>query len=78
MLSSNLIAALRGPVVLTTLGVLLVLSNQEAWHGRAAFKYTWPALVIIYGLFKLLEALGSREAAVPPPMTPPMTGGPQQ
>lgn len=80
MFNSNLISALRGPVVLLTLGILLVLSNQDLGAGRAAFRYTWPSLIIVYGLFKLLEAVAGREQQPPPPIPPsaPFTGGQAQ
>lgn len=79
MLSANLIAALRGPVLLLTLGSLLVMSNENVWNGRGSFKYTWPALIIVFGLFKLLEAVAVRDAIPPTPPPPaPLMGGPQQ
>jgi hypothetical protein len=52
--NNNLLGALRGPVLLVTLGVLNLLSLQPP---RVPFRYTWPVLVIVYGTMKLGEAL---------------------
>jgi len=38
------------------LGFLFVLDQ----NGGVQFVNTWPALIIVYGLFKLLEALASK------------------
>ena len=77
MFSANFLSALRGPVLLLTLGILLVLSHEGVANGRAAFKYTWPALIIVFGFFKLLEAVAARDPLAPPPPMNPL-GGPQQ
>lgn len=53
---ASLLAALRGPVLLLTLGALFVVDER----GGASFISTWPALIIVYGLFKLLEALAAK------------------
>lgn len=47
----SLVAATRGPVMLITLGVLLALDQA----GSVSFGRTWPALLIVLGLFKLAE-----------------------
>ena len=50
---ASLLSALRGPVMLLTLGLLFVVDQS----GSVSFVNTWPALIIVYGLFKLLEGL---------------------
>jgi cell wall-active antibiotic response 4TMS protein YvqF len=58
--------AIRGPILLITIGVLFALEQA----GKIAFTRTWPLILIVIGLMKLLE----RMAAAPPMMPPP--GGP--
>ena len=53
---ASLIGALRGPVVLLVLGTLFIFDQS----GGVSFSNTWPALIIVYGLFKLLEALAAK------------------
>ncbi|MBY0503480.1 MAG: DUF5668 domain-containing protein [Bryobacteraceae bacterium] len=53
MNQANLFGALRGPVLLIALGVLFVIDQ----NGGFSFASTWPALIIVFGLFKLLESL---------------------
>lgn len=47
----SLFQAIRGPVLLITLGVLFAMDHM----GTVAFSRTWPILLIIVGLLKLLE-----------------------
>ena len=54
----NVIRAIRGPVMLIALGSLLALDQ----FGSISFGRTWPALLILFGLFKLVEYTGSRNA----------------
>ena len=54
----SLAAATRGPIVLIVLGILLALDQA----GAASFGRTWPALLILFGLFKLAEYMGARNA----------------
>jgi hypothetical protein len=49
-----LVRAVCGPLLLTTLGVLLALDHL----GRMNFGRTWPILVIVFGVCKLAEHLG--------------------
>ena len=60
---AQLMGALRGPVMLMTLGLLLWLWQA---HG-VRFRLTWPLLVIVFGVMKLLEALAPRLEAQRPP-----------
>jgi hypothetical protein len=60
--SVDIIRAVRGPILLIVLGLLFV---GEYW-GQYPFYKTWPVLLIVYGLLKLLEHLapdGSRTPA---------------
>lgn len=58
--------AIRGPILLITIGVLFAL--QQA--GVLPFSRTWPLLIIVIGLVKLIERMFIRPTAPPPP-----TGG---
>ncbi len=60
-----LIRALRGPVMMMTLGGMLVADH----FSRFTFGRTWPVLLIVLGIMKLLERMG---ADTPPanPYTP--------
>jgi len=61
-----LIRATRGPLMLTVLGGLLTAHRMT----EVSFYKTWPVLLILAGLMKLLERLAS-----PPPE--PLQPGPQ-
>jgi hypothetical protein len=64
-MTGSLLTAIRGPVLLITLGVLLALDQM----GPVSFARTWPALLIVFGLFKLAEGMGGNQtpgANVPP------------
>lgn len=65
MNNANLIQAIRGPVMMITLGVLFLIDH----YGRFGFGSTWPLLVIIFGVLKLAER------AVATPQTEPPTAG---
>jgi hypothetical protein len=51
MNSSELMRAIRGPVLLIVLGLLFV----GDYFGPFPFYQTWPVLLIVYGALKLLE-----------------------
>jgi hypothetical protein len=51
-----LMRALRGPLLLIALGVLMILHRS---HG-VPFTKTWPVLLIMFGLMKLFERLAQR------------------
>lgn len=53
-----LMRALTGPILLTTLGVLLSVD----YMGSIPFSRTWPVLLIVFGLCKVLEYAGPRNA----------------
>lgn len=48
---ASLIAAIRGPVVLITLGVLFLIDQANVY----SFRQTWPVLIIVFGIMKLVE-----------------------
>lgn len=54
--------AARGPVLLITLGVLMAYDQMGGW----SFSRTWPVLLIVFGIFKLLERVSDRELPAPP------------
>ena len=56
--ASTLVQAIRGPIMLITLGALVAID----YAGVYGFWRTWPILIIIFGVLKLLE----RAAAKPP------------
>ncbi len=58
--------AVRGPILLITLGILFAIHQA----GVLSFSRTWPLIIIVIGLLKLIE----RMAVQQPPMAPP--GGP--
>jgi len=66
--SSALLRAIRGPIMLIAVGALAAIDH----FGPFAFRQTWPALFIVFGLMKLLE-LSLRPPAPPPP---PVGGAP--
>jgi hypothetical protein len=57
--SPNLIVAIRGPIILITVGVLFALDHMTQF----SFIRTWPAILIVVGLLKL----GERFAGPLPP-----------
>ncbi len=63
---SQLLRALRGPVMLTTFGTLLAVDQAGGWP----WSRTWPVLVIIYGAMRLLEVVAPKGEAPPPPTYP--------
>jgi hypothetical protein len=59
---SSFVQAIRGPIMLITLGALVAID----YGGIYAFWRTWPILIIVFGVLKLLERSGARPA---PPFT---------
>lgn len=51
MKPTTLFGALRGPLMLITLGALLAMDQME----QLSFASTWPTLLILYGALKLAE-----------------------
>lgn len=63
----ELIQAVRGPIMLITLGTLVAL---DYFQGISFGRRSWPVLLIVFGLMKLLEMAG-RPPVLPPPVYPP-------
>jgi len=61
----SLLRAIRGPVILITVGVLFAFNNFTNY----GFDRTWPVLLIVAGLMSLVRR--SIEPVVPPPPFPP-------
>lgn len=57
-MTGNFLCAIRGPVLMITLGVLLAIDQ----NGALSFGRTWPVLLIVFGLFKLAERAGAKSA----------------
>jgi hypothetical protein len=54
----SLLRAIRGPVLLITLGLLFTAD----YFLNYPFHRTWPVLLIIFGILKLAERLGASPA----------------
>jgi hypothetical protein len=66
--NAALIRAIRGPILLIAFGALLAIDRA----GGIRFGQSWPTLIILLGVFKLIERM------VPPaPVTVPPYGFPQ-
>jgi hypothetical protein len=65
--SYNLIQAVRGPIMLIALGTLVAMD----YFGVYGFGRTWPILIILFGVLKLLE----KAVARPVLQDPGPTGG---
>jgi Domain of unknown function (DUF5668)/B-box zinc finger len=61
---------LMGPAILVTLGVLFLLDNV----GRIGFDRTWPAILLVIGIVKLIQSNASSEGHTGP--FPPVAGFP--
>jgi hypothetical protein len=59
-----IVRAIRGPIVLVVLGILFWLDQSD----QIGFGRTWPILIILIGVMKLIERL---VAPVVPPLPPP-------
>jgi hypothetical protein len=69
MNSANIIQAARGPILLITVGVLMAIDYNTPF----GFSHTWPILVIVFGILKLLERVAAPPQ--PPVYTPPVPPG---
>jgi hypothetical protein len=54
----SLLRAIRGPVLLVTLGTLFLIDHS----GGMGFRRTWPVLLIVLGILRLGEYLGAKSA----------------
>ena len=57
MTAGSFLLAIRGPVLLVALGLLMTADQLD----RMSFSRTWPVLLILFGLFKLAEHLGPKD-----------------
>jgi hypothetical protein len=57
-MTPGVLCAIRGPVMLITLGTLLSIDH----FGTVSFARTWPVLLIVFGIFKLAERSGARSS----------------
>lgn len=55
------VQAIRGPILLITIGALFAIHQA----GVLAFSRTWPLILIVIGLLKLLERLVMRPVSPP-------------
>ena len=65
MTGHSFLIAIRGPVILVALGLLMAADQLD----RMSFARTWPVLLILFGLFKLAEHLGPKDVG-PPNLNP--------
>jgi len=54
-MTRSLIEAIRGPVLLVALGMILAADQLD----RADLSRTWPILLILFGVLKLAEHLAA-------------------
>jgi len=52
----SLVGASRGPILLITLGILFAIDHA----GSYSIGRTWPVLVIVFGVMKLVERMSVR------------------
>jgi len=57
--NNSLVQAVRGPIMLILLGTLVAID----YFGVYGFSQTWPLLIIVFGVLKLLEKIVVRPAA---------------
>lgn len=58
--SGTLAQAVRGPIMLITLGSLVALDIFL----NVDFSRTWPVLIIVFGVMKLLERMAMKRQSV--------------
>jgi hypothetical protein len=63
--------AIRGPILLITVGVLFAI--QQA--GLLPFSRTWPLVIIVVGVVKLIERANIQAQAPGAPNSGPRPGG---
>ena len=59
--------AIRGPILLITIGVLFAMHEAGVLH----FSRTWPLIIIVIGILKLMERMAMPQPSVPPAGGPP-------
>ncbi len=63
---SSLVYAIRGPVMLITIGALFALNNFTQY----GFQNTWPVILIVFGVFSLAARSVSPAQPEPPQWVP--------
>ena len=58
MNNASIFSAARGPIMLITVGSLLAMDNML----DVSFSRTWPVLIIVFGVMKLMERMAARPA----------------
>ncbi len=74
MTNAAYLRAIRGPVLLTVLGILILIDHRTDY----SFWTIWPLLLVTGGLMVLAERMAVREnpwAAATPPSPPPASPG---
>lgn len=61
--SQQLMRAVTGPIILITVGVLFTIDRFTAF----SFGQTWPVLLIVIGVLKLMGGRRRRDYVTPPP-----------
>ena len=61
-MNREFVQAIRGPIMLIALGTLVAID----YAGVYGFWRTWPILIILFGLLKLLEHSGAKTPAAFP------------
>jgi hypothetical protein len=56
--SAALVRAIRGPVIMITIGVLFALDEFSV----VTFSKTWPAILIVVGILNLSRFSGRRQS----------------
>ncbi|MBI4902923.1 MAG: hypothetical protein HY820_04760 [Acidobacteria bacterium] len=56
--NTSLMCAIRGPILMITVGTLFAIDHM----GGPRFSSTWPAILIVVGVLKLLERVTPRAA----------------
>jgi len=56
--NASIVRAIRGPVLLITLGILFMID----YAGGMSFGRSWPILLIVLGILWLGEFIGARNA----------------
>jgi len=69
--SQCLIRAVTGPIILITVGVLFSIDRFTG----ISFSQTWPVLLIVIGILKLMGGRRRRVGFYPPPPPPPAAPG---
>jgi hypothetical protein len=66
--------AIRGPILLITIGVLFAVHQA----GIISFARTWPLIIIVIGVMKLIErTLAQSPVQIMAPPPPPYGGPPR-